>query len=106
MSDAPAAPSRRLRFAPEWECWPFWDDRTGDNLDPASLGLDPALVARINAWDAAFQATYDRDDPLASCFPSREAEATYLAEGRAIAGELAARLPAGTLIVRLAGLAA
>lgn len=105
MTDDPAAaPSRRLRLAPEWDCWPLWDHRTGDNLDPACLGLPADLVARINAWDAAYQATYDRDDPLASRFPSSEAEAAYLAEGRAIAGELAASLPAGGLIVRLEGL--
>lgn len=105
MSDQTSAMRpRRLRLAPEWECWPTWDHETGDNLDPASLGLPDGIVARINDWDAAFQAIYDRDDPLTSCFPSREAEATYLAEGRAIAGELAARLPPGTLIVRLAGL--
>lgn len=94
---------RRLRLAPEWECWPTWDHETGDNLDPASLGLPDEIVARINDWDAVFQAIYDRDDPLSSRFPSAGAEAAYVAEGRAIAATLARMLPPGALVAAFAG---
>lgn len=71
----------RLRLAPEWECWPLWNDETGDNLDPRDLDLPPALLARLVAWDDVFQATFNRDDPLASVLPGEG----WRAEGRALA---------------------
>mgnify|MGYP001409757560 FL=1 len=39
----------RLRLAPEWECWPLWDDETGDNLVPRDLDLPPGLLTRLVA---------------------------------------------------------
>ncbi len=102
-ADPSAMLPRRLRLAPEWECWPTWDHETGDNLDPECLGLPDGIVARINDWDAVFQAIYDRDDPLASRFPSSDAEAAYIADGRAIAAALAGLLPPGALVVEIAG---
>lgn len=80
-----------LRVAPEWECWPLWDHETGDNLDPASLGLPPDLVRCVAAWDDRFQATFNRDDPPASDFPSAEARAVWRAEGDALIAALRAR---------------
>lgn len=76
----------RLRLAPEWECWPLWDDETGDNLDPRDLKLPPTLLARLLAWDDLFQATFNRDDPLASVLPGEE----WRAEGRALADAIRA----------------
>ncbi|WP_449396302.1 hypothetical protein [Devosia riboflavina] len=76
----------RLRLAPEWECWPLWDDETGDNLDPRDLDLPPALLARLVAWDDLFQATFNRDDPLASALPGDE----WREEGRALAEAIGA----------------
>ncbi|MCR6633761.1 hypothetical protein [Devosia sp.] len=73
----------RLRLAPEWECWPLWDE-TGDNLDPSDLDMPPALLARLVAWDDVFQATFNREDPLASVLPGEE----WRAEGRALAEAL------------------
>lgn len=74
----------RLRLAPEWECWPLWDDETGDNIDPRDLRLPPALLARLVAWDDVFQASSDRDDPMASVLPGE----TWHQEGRALAEAL------------------
>lgn len=76
----------RLRLAPEWECWPLWDDQTGDNLDPRDLDLPPALLARLVAWDEVFQATFNRDDPLASVLPGD----AWREEGRALAEAIGA----------------
>ena len=76
----------RLRLAPEWECWPLWDDETGDNLDPRDLDLPAALLARLVAWDDVFQATFNRDDPLASVLPGD----AWREEGRALAEAIGA----------------
>lgn len=80
--------SRRLRLAPEWGCYPLWDDATGEPIDPDATGLPDALAVRIEAWDLAFQAILDHAYPPDSKFPTEEAERAYLDEGRAIAAEL------------------
>jgi len=73
-----------LRVAPEWECWPLWDHETGDNLDPATIGLPTELATRIAKWDEQFQAIFNRDDPPASDFPSAAARNAWRAEGDAL----------------------
>lgn len=78
----------RLRFAPEYGCWPTWNDDTGDNVDPADLGLPDELLARLRQWDDAWQATFKPDDPAASGFADDEEAQRWIDEGRAIAGEI------------------
>ena len=86
------ATPRTFRLAPEFGCWPIWDDATGDNLDPAELPLSLALVERIRRWDDAFQATLDPDYPPDSRFPDKAAEAAWRAEGNALFDALIAAL--------------
>lgn len=80
----PSPPPRRIRLAPEFECWPIWDPDTGETLDPADLGLPGDLADRLRRWDDAFQATYDPVDPRDSRFSDAQAEAAWYAEGRAL----------------------
>lgn len=79
---------RRFRLAPEWGCYPLWDEETGESVETASLGLPVELTERIDAWDQEFQAILDQNYPPDSKFPTEAAEQAYLAEGRAIAAEL------------------
>lgn len=78
------ATPRTFRLAPEFGCWPIWDDATGDNLDPVELAISPALVERIRRWDDAFQTTLDPAYPPDSRFPDEAAEAAWRAEGNAL----------------------
>jgi hypothetical protein len=78
-----AAP-RILRLAPEYGCWPTWDDETGDILDPAALPIPAALAERILRWNAALQATLDQGYPPDSRFPDDADAAAWRAEGEAI----------------------
>lgn len=88
--DLPTPPRpERLRLAPEYACWPTWDDETGENIDPANLELSDALYARIREWDDTWQATYKPDDPVNSGFDNEEASERWIAEGEAIAAALA-----------------
>lgn len=99
--DLPEPPlPERLRLAPEYGCWPTWDEETGYNVDPANLGLSDTLLARLQQWDDAWQATFEPDNPEASRFADNEAAKRWLDEGRAIAGELE-REWAGPVVVRL-----
>ncbi len=90
----------RLRLAPEYGCWPTWDDETGLNVNPADLGLSDNLLTRLKQWDDALQATYNMDDPEASRFADDDAEQRWRDEGLAIATELEREWP-GPVVVRL-----
>lgn len=73
-----------IRLAPEFGCWPTWNDATGDPLDPAELPIPLALAQRILHWDDAFQAILDDAYPPDSRFPDAAAEAAWRAEGNAL----------------------
>lgn len=92
--------SGRVRLASEYGCWPTWDDETGDNLDPADLGLPSDLVARLVAWDDRFQATFDDACPPDSRFPDADAEANWIAEGDVLFVALTEELGADRLTRR------
>jgi len=104
--DEPASPRpHHLRLAPEYHCWPTWDEENGNLVDPADLGLSQALVDRINAWDARFQETYRDDDPYGSRFSDVAQERQWVRDGNAIAADLAREWP-GPLTVRISSLEA
>lgn len=96
-------PPERLRLAPEYHCSPLWDDERGNMLLPIDLELSPELVARIEAWNEEFQATYCEDDPLGAVFPDVAAERAWVREGYAIAGDLRREWP-GPLSVQISAL--
>lgn len=83
----------RLRLAPEYGCWPTWNDDTGDNVDPADLGLSDELLTRLRQWDDAWQATFKADDPATSGFADDNDAQSWIDEGRAIAGEIERQWP-------------
>ena len=70
----PTKPPSCLRLAPEYQCWPLWDDETYTNIDPESLGFSAELIERIRRWDDLFQNGYNPDDPFNSGFASLEEE--------------------------------
>src|SRR5690554_550026 len=96
-------PPERLRLAPEYHCSPLWDDERGNMLLAIDLELSPELVARIEAWNEEFQATYREDNPLGAVFPDIAAERAWVREGYAIAGDLGREWP-GPLNVQISAL--
>lgn len=70
----PTKPPNCLRLAPEYQCWPLWDDENYTNIDPETLGLSAELIKRIRSWDGLFQNGYKPDDPFSSGFASLEEE--------------------------------
>lgn len=99
----PRPPLEKLRFMPEYHCSPLWDDESGGMEYPPNLGLSDSLVARIQAWDEAFQATYCDEDPLGSKFETVEIERAWVKQGEAIAADLGHEWP-GTLNVQISAL--
>ncbi|MBY0361941.1 MAG: hypothetical protein K2X45_08535 [Phreatobacter sp.] len=95
----PAAPERtytrprRIRVSADYGCHPLWsmDEAYSGNLDPAVLGLSPALVADLGGWAERFDDALDWDNPGAV----REEDGyvtRHDAEGRALAQRLAREL--------------
>lgn len=91
-------PPKRLRVAPEWGCWPLWNDETGENVSHFHLKLPEDLQARIEEWDDLWQATYNDDDPANGDFKSEAERAAYVSEGLAIVEELK-RVWSGEVVV-------
>lgn len=92
------APPKRLRVAPEWGCWPLWNDETGENVSHFHLKLPEELMARIEEWDDVWQATYNDDDPMRGDFKSEAERVAYVTEGLAIVEELK-RVWSGEVVV-------
>lgn len=78
--------AQQIKLMADYDCWPLWwagDAEPGD-IDPNTLPLSPATIARLEAWADTFTATLNRDDPASSDFPSDEAFESFEAEGRAL----------------------
>jgi hypothetical protein len=92
----PSAPERictepqRVKLMADYGCHPLWsmDTGYGGPIDPAVLGLSPALVADLQAWAQRYEDALDWDYPGA-CPADDGFLARHEAEGRALAGQLA-----------------
>lgn len=82
-----------LRLAPEYECWPIWDDTDFENIDPNTQGFSDGLLQRIADWDAVFQNGYREDDPVASGFTDIAEERRWATESHAVAAAIEAEWP-------------
>jgi hypothetical protein len=75
---------KNLALMAEYDCFAIWDRDTPDNLNADVLPISDQLKSRIHAWEAAFEATQVRDDPVASGFSDPSALAAFDEEGRQI----------------------
>ncbi|WJK41075.1 hypothetical protein O7608_01030 [Solwaraspora sp. WMMA2056] len=80
----------------DYDCFPLWLLNRGgtDNVDPRELRLSPQLRSALLAWADAYDATLDRQDPVASGFPDAAAEESFHAHGVELAHQVAAELGA------------
>jgi hypothetical protein len=85
---APRPEALRLRLAPGYRTAPLRDAETDAPIEPAALGLDIAMAARIAAWDAGYQALFDDDATGLPRFPDLAAEQAWFTEGCAIAADI------------------
>lgn len=91
-----------LRIAAEFGQHPLWRverDGSVENLSPADV-VSPALAARLDAWAAAYDATYNEDYPPDSAFATAADEEHFIRTGeelaRAVADEVGDRFDAVT----------
>ena len=59
---------------------------------PAMLDLSPELAADLNAWAAAYDTSFDPDDPVVSLW-SEEQHQAHAADGRKLAVRLKRERP-------------
>ena len=79
-----------IRLSPQLGCWPTWRRSQDENFDPATIIKDPILLAKLNAWDDRFQASYDSKDYAA--MPSQAFLDKHDLEGEELATEIAAHI--------------
>jgi hypothetical protein len=75
--------TQQIKLMADYDCWSLWwaGDHDPGNIDPSTLPLSPQTIARLETWAATFDAMLNRDDPMSSRFPSREAAQAFEAEG-------------------------
>lgn len=87
--------ARPLRLIAEYGLPPLWSaapDGASHAPDLDAWALPPALLARLRAWDDAFQATYIGADPGSSAFDDARAEAAHDTVGHELARDVARAL--------------
>ena len=95
-----AEPGIHISVLAEYECFPLWrHDADGmANLSPAELGLPHKLANDLLVWSEDYERTLNTSDPGASGFADAQAEAGFIARGRALTARVAAALgPAVTV---------
>lgn len=92
---------RSIKIMAEWSAHPVWffNPHTDDvvhPVDPASpeLGLSAELARELTAWQEEWDATLDMADPLASAFPSQEADRRFDERGWELARRVRREVPA------------
>jgi hypothetical protein len=71
----------------DYHSWPLWWDEGTDeigNINPEWLGLDPALVARLHSWSAAYDSFLDWNDPGNTKEPPQEIQDAFESQGLAL----------------------
>ncbi|TRV71558.1 hypothetical protein FKN01_31585 [Streptomyces sp. 130] len=86
---------RSIVLMGDYGCHALWltgSDAGDVSPGDARLGLSAGLAERLAAWADQYDATLDRDDPIMSGFPSREAEERFARAGELMAQDLAREL--------------
>jgi hypothetical protein len=80
------AESKRVKLMADYMCEPLWalDDGLYGSFAPEHLGLSQELSADINAWAAAYDSSFDPDDPVVSRWSETQHQA-HAADGRTLA---------------------
>lgn len=88
---------KTVRVAADYDCHPVWlrSDEGLDNIAPADLPVSRELQEDLERWGDAFDATLDRDDPMASGFRSPQDEEAFAARGAELARRLRRELGTG-----------
>lgn len=93
-------PGDRIRVMADYDCFPLWrDDPDGvSNIPPGEAGLPEELANELMVWADVYDRTLDRGDPLRSGFADADAEARFVAQGRVLAGRVAAAVGPGVSV--------
>jgi hypothetical protein len=89
--DAQPPPTALMVMAEHGINDPVWDRPVGHGapVNLSDLDVAPGLVQRLQAWNERFEDLAKTD----FCWPSPDAEATWMREGRDLAYELQNELP-------------
>lgn len=87
-------PKHRVRVAADYYCWPTWVDNgtVFENADPRTLPISAEVADALHQWAEEYDATLNQDYPPDSSFPTPEAEAQWVEQGRVLAQRLAKEL--------------
>jgi hypothetical protein len=90
----PPHESKRIKVMADYGCDPLWalDEERYGCFAPEMIDLSPALTADLNAWGAAYDSSFDPDDPIVSRWSDAQHQA-HTADGRKLAVRLKRERP-------------
>jgi hypothetical protein len=90
----PAHESKRIKVMADYRCDPLWalDEERYGCFAPDMIDLSPELAADLNAWAAAYDTSFDPDDPVDSLWSEAQHQA-HAADGRKLAVRLKRERP-------------
>jgi len=90
----PPHESNRIKVMADYRCDPLWalDEERYGCFAPEMIDLAPALAADFNAWAAAYDTSFDPDDPVVSLWSEAQHQA-HGADGRKLAVRLKRERP-------------
>jgi hypothetical protein len=82
-----------IKLMSDYHSPPLWHHGGAEvgPIDPASLGLSEALVAKLESWANTYDSHLNISDPAATAW-TQEEEIRFDAEGRRLCRELAAEV--------------
>lgn len=81
-----------FKLMPEYECHPIWDGTPSKNVSLDELSISDQLRIAVLEWNRRFQATFDRQNPIASGFATLTETAAFNEEGKNLAIRLSSEL--------------
>ncbi|GEM_PF-2592335 len=73
---------KQIKLVPDYGCQPlWWLNGEPNEIDPQTLPLKAKTQARLRQWAETYNAILNLADPIASAFPSVEAENSFEREG-------------------------
>ena len=90
----PPHESKRIKVMADYQCDPLWalDEERYGCFAPEMIDVSPQLAADLNAWAAAYDTSFNPDDPANGHWTGAQ-YAAHATEGRRLAGRLKRERP-------------
>jgi hypothetical protein len=73
---------KHLKVMADYHCFPIWDIDEPNNIDPHTLPLSEALIAKLMQWAARYDNTLNTEYPPSSGFLDTDSAVSFIHDGK------------------------